>query len=282
MSILSGLEAFGFNSQNRKVFEDPATESQSETKEKNMQGNKDVQPVREEDLLFPKSYKCPICERGFKSLAVRSGKAHSLGQDEDLRPRFKDIDPIKYDAIVCPFCGYGAIARYFDYVMPVQGKKLRKEVMPTFRGIELSEDKYSYEEALTHYKLVLMCDIIGGVSNSRKSYTCLKMAWVIRGWLEAEGNQMPQDRIEELKKDELECIQNAYDGYIKAFSSETFPMSGMEEMTLSFLLAQLAFSLGNYKDSLKMLANIFGNKNVSPRIKDKALLLKEHIREAVK
>ena len=80
----------------------------------------------------------------------------------------------------------------------------------------------------------------------------------------------------------MECIQNAYDGYIKAFSSETFPMSGMDEMTLSFLLAQLAFSLGNYKDSLKMLANIFGNKNVSPRIKDKALLLKEHIREAVK
>lgn len=278
MGILSGLEAFGFKNENRKVFEDTVTK---EKEEKHIIKENNVQPVKEEDLLFPKSYKCPICERSFKSLAVRSGKARSIGQDDDLRPRFKDVDPIKYDAIVCPYCGYGAITRYFDYVMPVQGKKLRKEVMPTFRGIELSRDKYSYEEALTHYKLVLMCDVIGGVSNSRKAYTCLKMAWVIRGWLEAEENQMPEDKKESLKKDELECLQNAYDGYRKAFSSETFPMSGMDEMTLSFLLAQLAFTLGKYKDSLRMLANILGNKNVSPRIKDKALLLKEHIREAV-
>ena len=278
MGILSGLESLGFKNENRQIFEDKCAEEKEETVIHNDTAEKEF---REEDYLFLKSYKCPICERSFKSLMVRSGKTRSIGQDDDLRPKYKDIDPIKYDAIVCPYCGYSAVARYFDYVMPLQAKKLRSEVMPNFRGIGLSDEKYSYEEAITHYKLVLMCDVVGGVSNSRKAYTCLKMAWVIRGWLESDSN-LSEEKKEELKKDERECIQNAYEGYTKAFSVETFPMSGMDEMTLSFLLAQLAYSLGKYRESLQMLANIIGNKNVSARIKDKALLLKEQIREAVK
>ncbi|MGN0494948.1 MAG: DUF2225 domain-containing protein [Lachnospiraceae bacterium] len=278
MSILSGLESFGFRNADRKVFEDEA--DTKETVEEKQEKKENI--LREEDVLFPKTYRCPVCDNSFKSLAVRAGKIHSTGQDDDLRPRYDVVDPIKYDAIVCPHCGYSAIARYFDYIMPLQGKKLRSEVMSKFKGMELSVDKYSYEEAITHYKMVLMCDIVGGVTNSRKAYTCLKMAWVIRGWLEAEGDQMAAAKKNSLEADEQECIRNAYEGYVKAFSTETFPMSGMDELTLSYLLAELAFALGNYKDSLKMLVNVLGNKNASPRIKDKALSLKEQIRGAVK
>lgn len=279
MGILSGLKVFGFKNEKSKIFEE--SESDEIIKSEKQEEKKRI-VVDEATLLFPKTYKCPICDHTFKSLSVRSGKTRNVGQDQDLRPRFKDIDPIKYDAIVCPECGYAAIARYFDYVMPIQAKKIRKKIMSSFSGITLSKDKYSYEEALTHYKLVLMSDVVGDVPNSRKAYTCLKMAWVIRGWLESGENGLTQERIEELKESEQECIQNAYDGYIKAFSTEAFPMSGMDEMTLSYLLAQLAFSLGKYKDSVRMLSNILGNKNVSDRIKDKAVLLKEQIRDTVK
>lgn len=278
MSILSGLESFGFRNADRKVFEDEA--DTKETVEEKQEKKENV--LREEDVLFPKTYKCPVCDNSFKSLAVRAGKIHSTGQDDDLRPRYEGIDPIKYDAIVCPRCGYSAIARYFDYVMPLQGKKLRSEVMSKFKGMELSVDKYSYEEAITHYKMVLMCDIIGNVTNSRKAYTCLKMAWVIRGWLEAEGETLSSRKQEELKANHKECLKNALEGYMKAFSTETFPLSGMDEVTVSYLIAQLAYEVEDYQTSLRMLANVLGNKNVSSRIKDKALDLKEKIRAKVK
>lgn len=278
MGIFSGLESLGFKNENRSVYEEPETpKKQEEIKEE-----KKEEVLHEEDVLFPKTYKCPICDNVFKSLAVRAGKLRSIGQDDDLRPRYKGVDPLKYDAIVCPVCGYSAIARYYDYVMPVQGKKLRAEVKAKFQGLELSMDKYSYEESVMHYKMVLMCDVIGGVQTSRRAYTCLKMAWVIRGWLEAEGDSMPEDQKKELELNQKECLQNAYEGYMKAFSSETFPMSGMDEMTLTYLIAQLAYELGDYPSSLRMLANVLGNKNVSARIKDKALELKESIREKVK
>lgn len=40
--------------------------------------------------------------------------------------------------------------------------------------------------------------------------------------------------------DERECLKNAYEGFLKAISSEAFPMAGMDENTLQYLLADLA------------------------------------------
>ena len=59
-------------------------------------------------------------------------------------------------------------------------------------------------------------------------------------------------------------------------------MSGMDEMTVSYLLAELAFELEKYRESLKMLSNIIGNNAVSSRLKNKAVDLKERIRAQIK
>ena len=80
----------------------------------------------------------------------------------------------------------------------------------------------------------------------------------------------------------MECIQNAYDGYVKALSNETFPMSGMDEQTVMCLVAELAFKLGKYRESLMIISQIMEKKSTAPRIKDKMLGLKEKIRAEVK
>lgn len=274
MSIFSGLEALGFKETKCDIYEEETAPVKEVVQPKKVE----EVVIKEEDLLFPKTYKCPICDNSFKSLAVRAGKTRSVGHDDDLRPRYNGIDVVKYDAVLCPRCGYAALSRYFDYAMPTQAKKIREEILPKFRGMDISTDKYSHDEAILRYKMVLMCDVVGGVQNSRKAYTCLKMAWVLRGKLEDEEEVLTPEEKTQLRNEEEECIRNAYDGYVKAFSTEKFPMSGMDEMTMSFLMAQLAFRLKDYHQSVKMLANILGNKNVSSRLKDKALALKEKIR----
>ncbi len=276
MGLFSGLEAFGFKNENIQVYE---------KKEENLtdSGNKQSASVqlKEEDCLFPKTYECPVCYEKFKSLAVRAGKLRSNGMDDDLRPLYQTMDPVKYDAILCPKCGYAALSRYFNNMMPHQAKRLRAEVKENFKGMEISTDLYSYDEAILRYKMVLMNDVIGGVKNSRRAYTCLKLAWVIRGKIEKEGPKLSVEENEKLHQDEMECIQNAYDGYTTALSSETFPMSGMDEITVSYLLADLAFKLEKYRESLMMLSQILVRKDISGRMKDKALELKEKIREEV-
>lgn len=280
MGLLSGLESLGFKTKDINIYEKQEGKSEEKKPVKTVE-----KPVvyNEADYLFRKSYKCPICDKSFKSLTVRSGKLRMIDKEDDLRPIYKELDPVKYEPVVCDYCGYASLSRYFDAIMPLQAKRLREEVKSSFRGFDDEEDDiYSYDTAILRYKMVLYCDVVGNVKNSRKAYTCLKMAWVIRGKLENEEAVLNAEECDKLQADELECIQSAYDGYRLAFSSETFPMSGMDEMTSSYLVAELAFRLGNYRDALQLLSRIIGNNNVSTRIKDKAVELKERIRAKVK
>lgn len=274
MSLFSGLEKLGFTNMEVEVFGQDEHKRSHQEKEK----TKAADPVKEEDFIFLKSYACPICDNKFKSLTVKTGKLRNVGQDDDLRPIFKEMEPLKYDAVVCPKCGYAALAKYFNTLMPVQARKIRDNITPQFGGIEISEDKFSYEEALLRYKMALLCDVAGGVQNGRKAYTCLKMAWLIRSKTMNEGELLKPEERKELEKDELECIQHAYEGYMLAFSSEVFPISGMDEVTLSYLCAELAYRLGKYDEAMHLLAGIITKSIVSQRIKDKALILKEQIR----
>lgn len=274
MGLFSGLEKLGFKNMGMEVFgKEEGKRPPVEEKKK-----KATEPLKEEDCLFLKSYNCPICDGNFKCLTVKTGKIRSVAQDDDLRPIYREMEPLKYDAVVCPNCGYAALAKYFPVMMKVQSKKIREKVIPQFQGIEVSENKYSYEEALLRYKMVLLCDVMGDVQNGRKAYTCLKMAWLIRSKMINEGEELKPEERKELESDELECIQNAYEGYCMAFSSEAFPISGMDEITLSYLCAELAYRLGKYSESLRLLSNIIANTHVPQRIKDKALILKDQIR----
>ena len=79
--------------------------------------------VVEKDLIYEKSYKCPVCDKPFKARTVKTGKNKLLSTDTDLRPIYKDVDSIKYDTVVCPHCGYGVLARYF---MPLSDRQIKE------------------------------------------------------------------------------------------------------------------------------------------------------------
>lgn len=234
--------------------------------------------LREEDVLFQKTYECPVCYEKFKSLTVRAGKLYSNEMDDDLRPIYRNVEPLKYEAIVCPHCGYGAFSRYFERLMPMQVKYIREEIQSKYTGVTYSTDKFSYEEAIERYKMVISSDRAAKVKSSRIAYTYLKLGWLIRSRLEHEGEELSEETQKMLKDEEMDCIKKAYDEYVVAFSSEHFPMSGMDELTLSFLVAELAYKLGQYDESMKMISKIFENKNAPKRVKDKAYELKERIR----
>lgn len=277
MGLFSGLEKFGIKTDNlTSVYEDKEQKAKAEAAEK---AAKEAEEFKEENCLFAKTYECPVCDGKFSFLSVKSSKLRSVGQADDLRPLYKDFEPLKYDAVVCPSCGYGATSKFFQACMPTHRKRLRAGVQTNFHGIHVSTDKVDYDEALDRYKLALLSDVVADVKPSRKAYTCLKMKWLISSRLESEKDTMSPEKIAACIEDEKECIENAYQGFAQAYSSESFPICGMDEITLSYLLASLAFKLGNYQDALKYVTPIITNRNISNRIKDKALVLKDNIRE---
>lgn len=274
-NLFSGLESLGLgNLSEMKLFE-------NKNKEKEAAKKSAEQEIKEEDLIFDKSFTCKVCDKEFKSKMVRTGKVKLIAQDSDLRPKYQHVDSLKYDAIVCPNCGCAALSRFFNYMTDAQAKLIKENISVNFKGIKEDEAILTYDEAIVRHKLVLVNTVVKRAKASEKAYTCLKLAWLLRGkseTLPADTPNIDQEKAE-LAAQEKEYIANAYEGFMDAFSKEQFPMCGMDEITMTYLVADLGRQCGKYDEALRMVARVLMSKNVSDRIKQKTIDLKDLIRE---
>ena len=78
------------------------------------------------------------------------------------------------------------------------------------------------------------------------------------------------------KEQEEVFYKQAYDGFMKAVSSEMFPICGMDQNTMDYLLAYMSSHFKRYDVASKCISNILGS-SASNKIKDKARDLKEQI-----
>ena len=225
---------------------------------------------------------CPCCGLDFDTFVVKAGKVNSLGIDYDMRPLFDEIDPLKYDAALCPICGYAALLRDFDTTSQSQRNLISEHITPRYTGIEYDSYYYSYEDAVIRYKMALLNDVVSKGKNSRKAYTCLKLSWVLRGWIEREGSGLSISEKKNLEAQEYECIQKAFEGFELANDKESFPICGMDESTFTYLLAVLAYKLEDYKKSIRYTYDILGDIKAPAKLNDMALELKLKIKEIVK
>ena len=244
----------------------------------NSQAAKSAPP--EESFLLEKTVECKVCDQKFKTKAVKSGKAMRMEPDRDLRPRFRHIDTIKYDIISCPHCGYTAMTRYFDHVSSLQRKLLREEVIAKYGPLPDSGEKfYAYDDAIRKYKFSLVNTIAKKGKESEKAYACLKLAWLLRG--KAEG--MPEETEEEQKakeavrQEEERFYLQAYEGFTAAMANEMFPICGMDQSTMDYLLAYMSYHFGKNETAAKLLGGVLTSGTASRRMKDLAFDLKEDI-----
>lgn len=274
MGILSGLSNMGLGKlEGADVF----AKEEKKREEDSAVATKAV-VIDEKDFLLEKTFDCPVCNKQFKDSVVKTGKARLVRQDKDLRPVFQGIDTIKYDVTSCPNCGYSALAKYFPVIAPPQVKLVKENICRSFRKFPRTF-VVSYDEAINRYRLALANAIVKKGKDSEKAYICLRMAWVVRGKAETlDKNTEGYDTIiSELKDDEAELLHNALEGFISARESEHFPIAGMDETTLDYLISVLYFMGGDYDNALRMAANIITSRSANTRMKDKARDLKDEI-----
>lgn len=275
MGLLSGLGNLGLGKlENLQIFED-------KTKVKGEEVEEPVK-VEEKDFLFDKSYVCPVCDNNFKEKTVRAGRVRSAGSDSDLRPRYENIDVLKYDTVCCMKCGYSGLTRYFASLSSMQSKLIREYISSDFKPGQIigqAMEFITYEEAISRHKLCLANAIVKRGKESEKAYICLKTAWVIRGMresLDREAEDYKQKNDQALAQEE-EFLKTAYDGFIKARAKEAYPLAGMDEATVDFLLSVLAMRFDQDDVALRMLSNIIVSRSASNRIKDRARLVKDEL-----
>ena len=276
-NIFSGLESFGLKDVEIKdVFQENTQKREARSQAEQSQKKE----VTEEDLIFDKSYTCPVCDYEFKSKMVRTGKVRLAGADSDLRPRYIGVDSLKYDAILCPKCGYAALNRYFNFIMSSLARNIREKISANFEYKPSDEKVYSYDDAIGKHKMALLNTVVKNGKSSERAYTCLKLAWLYRGKREQlMQGEYKKEEVTQLAKEEKELLANAYEGFEAAFGKEDFPMCGMDQHTMMYLLAELARRIGREEDAKRYVSKVLVARDAQQRIKNKAIELKEKLQK---
>ena len=275
-NLLSGLGKFGLgNLSEMKLFEE------AEEKKEEVKDTKPKVP-EETEFLLAKSFECPVCDQKFNDLVMRTGKARLIGSDRDLRPRYEHIDTIKYGVIACPHCGYAVLGRYFAPLSPTIRQLIKANISDAFIKRGETPATYSYDDAFERHQLCLANAIVKRAKDSEKADVCWKTAWVIRGMAEALDKSAAdyETKLKELTEQEDAFLKNTFDGFVKARSNENYPISGMDEPTLDYLLATLAIKFKQTDVASRMISGILASPSANPRIKEKARDLKEELKSA--
>ncbi len=236
----------------------------------------------EEEFIFDKRMTCVVCDKPFKTKVLKSNRARRIGSDADLRPRFEYIDTLKYGVCSCPNCGYSATHSAFPHVAGRQIANIKQQVCAHF----IPEDRtgwtsYSYDQALRMHALALQCADAKMAKDGEKSYLHLVMAWLYR----EKEKEAEQIQVEELREQEIknnhdlaeEHYLEAYEGFQRAMMNEMFPIAGLNQPTLEYIIAYMAYHFGKLEIAAKMIGALITNTSTSRNVKDRALELKEQI-----
>ena len=274
--LFSGMGEFGLDklSSELEVYEKPAEETKTDAETQ-------VKQIQESDYIFDKTMVCPVCDQNFKAKTMKIGRVKLLSMDTDLRPKYQEVDSLKYDAVVSPACGFASLRNFYNTITTGQIRAIKEKVSANFKGINQDLEFYTYDDAIARHKLALVNAIVKNAKSSERAYICLKTAWLLRGKRETlpEDTANLEEEKSKLLQEECAFLEKAHQGFKAAFPKEPFPMCGMDEDTCTYLVAELARRSGEFEDANRWLSIVLTSRTANDRLKEKARTVKELARE---
>ena len=258
INIFEELKEIGFEDLDKvDIFPPKSKESEKEVENT-------TKKFTVEEVLYDKSYICPVCNKEFKSKAIRSGKNRLLTVDLDLKANYDAVNPLLYECVVCENCGYAALSKTFNSLTSSQIRWIKEQICTRYK-------KYHYppilseKDGILRYKLALLNSFVKKAKDGEKAYICLKLAWLYRDTGE--------------KTEEEVFLQHALTGFENAYNTERFPIFELGELTTAYIIADLYRRKKNYEKAMQWLGFVIMDKSVTLTLKTKALHLKCVINE---
>lgn len=221
--------------------------------------------LSELDFLYNKQVVCPVCEQKVDVRVVKRTSLRLESRDSDSMPVYKYINPLFYDVWLCNYCGHAALEASFQNEMPKEEIQLLFENVCSRWHYRTYPDTYSLENALERYKLALYCAHVRKSPLIDTTMLYLKMGWLYRLAGDTEK--------------EKQCLTNAVDGFESLYNIGKFPVMGMNESGLVYMIADLSYRVGRNKEALIWLAKVLTDVNAKPGLKDKCRDLKYQINQ---
>lgn len=236
----------------------------TKTKETESERGKAPKCLTPAEVLYDKSYQCPVCGTVFKQKAIRSGKNRLLNVELDLKSNYETVNPLLYECVVCEHCGYAALSKTFNSLSMTQIRWIREQISSQYQTYHYPPF-LTEQDALMRYKLTLLNAFVKKAKDGEKAYICLKLAWLYR--------DMKEKALEEL------FMQRALQGFLNAYEGERFPIFELGELTTAYIIANIYRQMGEYEKAMKWVGTVILDRSVSLRLKTKALHLKGIIGE---
>lgn len=228
---------------------------------------KEEKKINPEDCLYDRTMTCPVCESEFKTRTVRKGKSKFLGSDMDLRSNYEPINPDYYDVILCDKCGYAAISINFNHIGERQSRLIADNISIRFVPKEYPK-VFDVDTAIERYKIALLNAVTKNGKAGEKAYICLKLGWFYREKKDIDN--------------EIKYLKSAIEGFNTAFTNENFPICGLDEYTLLYIMAALNFRLGDTEECKRILSRLIIKRGLPERLKINAEDLREMIKKQEK
>jgi len=254
MKLLEGLDKFGLQDlENLELYAQP-----KETPKKI-----EVKAFQIGSYVYEKEFTCPSCDSTFTGAVMRSGKMRPVSIDYDLRPIFREpIQPVFYDVLICPRCGFAALRRSFRPMSEWQRETIAALITPRFKPVAYPL-QLTLAMAIERYKLALLCAMIRNARDGEKAYICMKLAWLSRS---------ARDELSEMV-----YLQSAYTGFAAAYTKENFPICGLDEHTVMYLMAAFAKAGERYDEAMRLVGTLITDRTTPARLKERARDLKASI-----
>lgn len=205
---------------------------------------------------------CPICEKSFNVIKVKSSAVKLERVDEDFCMHYKSLNPSLYDPWICEHCGYAGFESSFDTLTETELCALKKLCLmkftddPTKNPFELTDFHkkiYHYLDSLgsdgerDHLSALEALEILSLTLEARNAPSSLKARAALRiGWLYRITNDTK----------ELDYLKEAANLYANAYQVEDLPIGKFDCATCAYLIGELNRRGGNLKEAIEWFGQV--------------------------
>ncbi len=205
---------------------------------------------------------CPNCNKSFKMPAPRYNRIRLKDTFENLRAEYEGTEPVLYEVVFCPHCGYSRLKAKFETLSDKHRKAFKMEIGSKYRQ-RPNEIAITPQQALERYKFGLVTAKAMSLPASEFAVLNYKLSWI---------NQVLGDKVGYIQN-----VSNSYKWFEKALAEENFPVLSIDGDTVEYLMSVFAKDTGDYATALKHCGVVLTSATASDRLKNRARDLKVDI-----
>ncbi|NLL66723.1 MAG: DUF2225 domain-containing protein [Clostridiaceae bacterium] len=214
---------------------------------------------------------CPVCNSNIEYTKVRSKTIRLIKQDSDFCPYYEGENPLLYEAVICPECGYGAHVTTFSKINRYDKVKVSKNITSKWHKRSFVGER-TIDQALEAFKIVLLNLNTMESLKSETAKICMRIAWLYR--------------YKEDSENEKKFLEYALQNYKDAYSEEDLTEEGkLDEYTCLYIIGELYKRLELYEESTQWLSRLimsYADPQQKPKISQRLIETTRDLYQEVK